>query len=155
MTTATVTALPISRKPPQPKAKQQTNRLTKRQIKHQNMTATGLGTVTAILTGLSLSHLAHGIGIVTGAGALETVPMAIGIDLGFVLLEIAQIVGARSKFIQPTIVGLMMGSAAMNAFAFSAQSVGWMVYPAVAFGIAVPALIYSLTRVGAALLSHR
>lgn len=137
------------------RAKSKVVRLTKRERRQQVWVACGLGVVTAILTGLSLMHLAHGICIVTGASWFETIPMAIGIDLGFVGLESAQIVGARSKFIQPTIVGTMMGSAVMNAFAFSANAVGMMIYPAVAFGIAVPALIYSLTRVGASLLNHR
>jgi hypothetical protein len=40
----------------------------------------------------------------------------------------------------------------MNAFAFAAQVVNpWMMAAAVTLGVAIPALIYALTRVGAAL----
>ena len=42
-------------------------------------------------------------------------------------------------------------NAAMNAFAFSAQAKGFMIAPAVVLGIAIPGLIYALTRIGAAL----
>ena len=51
---------------------------------------------------------------------------------------------------------LMLASAAMNAFAFAADATGWMVYPAVMFGVAIPALIYSLTNITTELyLGHR
>jgi hypothetical protein len=39
----------------------------------------------------------------------------------------------------------------MNALAFTSQAEGWHVYPAAVLGLAIPALIYALTRVGAAL----
>jgi hypothetical protein len=43
--------------------------------------------VASTLTALSLTHLAHGISIVTAAPRWENWAMAIGIDLGFVALE--------------------------------------------------------------------
>lgn len=39
----------------------------------------------------------------------------------------------------------------MNAFAFTANADGWMLYAAIALGIVIPALIYALTRISAAL----
>jgi hypothetical protein len=43
----------------------------------------------------------------------------------------------------------------MNAFAFAAQTVNpWLMTAAVMLGIAIPALVYALTRVGAALCSR-
>jgi hypothetical protein len=36
----------------------------------------------------------------------------------------------------------------MNALAFGAQADGLLVYPAAALGVAIPALIYCLSRVG-------
>jgi hypothetical protein len=84
--------------------------------------------------------------------------MAVGIDLGFVALELAQLSAATdqvrkqiSRFTKPAIVGTLVGSAAMNAFAFGSQASGWMLAPAVVMGVAIPALIYALTRVGASL----
>jgi hypothetical protein len=63
-----------------------------------------------------------------------------------------------SRFARQAILGTLTGSAAMNAFAFAAQAEidgsirGWcMLTAAVTLGVAIPALIYALTRVGAAL----
>ncbi|VTZ26208.1 conserved hypothetical protein [Methylocella tundrae] len=39
----------------------------------------------------------------------------------------------------------------MNALSFSKHSQGLMIYPAICLGLAIPALIYCLTRTGAAL----
>ena len=96
--------------------------------------------------------------IVTNISGWQNWAMAVAIDLGFVTLELAQISAATpqiakaiSRFTKPTIAGTMIGSAAMNAFAFAAQATGYMVAPAIAFGLAIPAMIYALTRVCAAL----
>jgi hypothetical protein len=113
-------------------------------LRRQAGTAIGVGLVAVTLTALSLSHLAHG--------------MAIGIDLGFVALELSQLaIGDKvrkqvARFARPAILGTLAGSAAMNAFAFGAQAIGpYMMAAGVTLGVAIPALIYALTRVGAAL----
>jgi hypothetical protein len=62
-----------------------------RALRRQAGTAIGIGAVAVTLTALSLSHLAHGIGIVTHAEIWEAWAMAIGIDLGFVALELSQL----------------------------------------------------------------
>ena len=84
--------------------------------------------------------------------------MAVGIDLGFVALELSQLaIGDRvrrqvARYARPAILGTLVGSAAMNAFAFAAQASSlWMLAAAITLGVAIPALIYALTRVGAAL----
>jgi hypothetical protein len=127
-------------------------------IRRQAGTAVGIGAVAVTLTALSLSHLAHGVEIVTGSSAWESWAMAVGIDLGFVALELSQLaINDRvrkqvGRFARPAILGTLAGSAAMNAFAFAAQVVNpWMMAAAVTLGVAIPALIYALTRVGAAL----
>jgi hypothetical protein len=115
--------------------------------------------VAVTLTALSLSHLAHGVALVTGAEAWEAWSMAVGIDLGFVALELSQLATVSdhvrrqvSRFARPAIVGTLAGSAAMNAFAFAAQAINpWMMAAAITLGVAIPALIYALTRVGAGL----
>src|SRR5258707_694749 len=130
-----------------------------RAVRRQAGTAVGIGTVAVTLTALSLSHLSHGIEIVTGAQSWESWAMAVGIDLGFVALELAQIATVADrvrkqigKYARPAILGTLVGSAGMNAFAFAAQTVNpYMMAAAVTLGIAIPALIYPLTGVGAAL----
>jgi hypothetical protein len=130
-----------------------------RAMRRQGATAIGIGLVAVTLTALSLSHLAHGVALVTGAEAWEAWSMAVGIDLGFVALELSQLATVSdyvrrqvSRFARPAIVGTLAGSAAMNAFAFAAQAVNpWMMAAAITLGVAIPALIYALTRVGAGL----
>jgi hypothetical protein len=57
-----------------------------------------------------------------------------------------------SRFARPAIWGTLSGSAAMNSFAFAALADGpVMLAAAVTLGVAVPALVYALTRVGAGL----
>jgi len=84
--------------------------------------------------------------------------MAIGIDLGFVALELSQLsIGERlrkqvGKYAKPAIVGTLIGSAAMNAFAFAAEATNpWMMAAAITMGVVIPALIFAMTKVGAGL----
>lgn len=155
---ATVTRIsptPATRSAVAPKA---ASRRFARRIRRQGAAAVGIGLVAGTLTALSLSHLAHGITIVTAAPMWESWAMAIGIDLGFVALELSQLTAATDAvhrsvgtWARPAILGTLAGSAVMNAFAFAAQAAGWMMGPAIVMGIAIPALIYALTRVGATL----
>jgi hypothetical protein len=141
-----------------PVAKPGRSRAATRKLRRQAAAAVGVGGVACVLTALSLNHLARGIGMVTGAAEWEAWSMAAGIDLGFVSLELAQLVvttetvrRAVRRYCQPAITGTLAGSAALNALAFSAQSAGWMLAPAIAMGLAIPALVYALTRIGATL----
>ena len=83
--------------------------------------------------------------------------MAIGIDLGFIVLELAVLVAPADKraavvrYAAPAIVGTSSISAAMNGFAFAAYASGFLIYPAIGLGLAIPALIYTLTKVAATL----
>ena len=127
-------------------------------LRRQAGTAIGVGAVAVTLTALSLSHLAHGVEIVTGSSQWEAWAMAVGIDLGFLALELSQLAISDKvrrqvgKFARPAILGTLAGSAAMNAFAFAAQTAtAYMMAAAITLGVAIPALIYALTRVGAAL----
>jgi len=112
--------------------------------------------VALVLTGLSLSHLAEGTRLVTGCDAPSAFAMAMGIDLGFVTLEVSLLYAPNNIrdevtfFAVPAIWGTMALSAAMNALSFSEHAQGWMIYPAVGLGLALPMLIHCLTRTGAA-----
>lgn len=117
--------------------------------------------VTLALLGLSLSHIASGVAIVTGSGERDGWLMAIGIDMGFVALELALLVApatlrpAVARYASPAILGTLATSAAMNAFAFASHAAGPMIFPAIGLGFAVPALVYALTRVGAIMFFAR
>jgi hypothetical protein len=134
------------------------SRHKQRRLRRQAGTAIGVGFVAVTLTALSLSHLAHGVMIVTGSAPWEAWSMAVGVDLGFVALELSQLAiddklrKQVSRFAKPAIFGTLAGSAAMNAYAFSAHTADYiMLAAAVTLGVAIPTLIYCLTRVGAAL----
>ena len=133
-------------------------KLDKKTARNQRVAMCGIGGVALTLVGLSLTHLTCGIEQVTGGSTLESAAMAVGVDLGFVALEVAQIIKlpaetARqvAKFAKPAIIGTILASMGLNAFGFACHASGLMVYPAVALGCAIPALIYALTRVAVAL----
>ena len=114
--------------------------------------------VALTLTGLSLSHLTSGIEQVTGGDRIESAAMAVGIDLSFIALEIAQVIVLPTEtekrvkqFATPAIIGTMGASAGLNAFGFAHHAPDAMRIPAITLGAAIPALIYALTRVAVAL----
>ena len=132
-----------------------------RMSKQQALGAVILGLVAVVLIALSLAHLAHGIELVTRSPRWEAWAMAVGIDLGFVALELAKITAndrtmkqvARS--LNVAIVATLVGSAVLNAFAFMAGATGWMVYPACVMGLAIPAMIYVLAKNATAMWINR
>lgn len=141
-----------------PKATKGLSKAHKARIARQRQVAMGMGLVAATLTGLSLSHLAKGVAIVTHSDTWEGWAMAVGIDLGFIAMELGQIVindKLRERvacYAKPAILGTLAGSAVMNAFAFASDTTSLLGQgAAVVFGCAVPALIYALTRYGATL----
>ncbi len=136
-----------------------TRRAPRTAIIRRHAPAIGLGTVIVVLLYLSLSHLAHGIQIVTGCEMWEGTAMAIGLDLLIVALECAMVatVGTKAhkavaRFANPALIVAFLWSAGLNAFAFSATStVLWMTVTAAALGASIPGLIYAGTRAWAAL----
>jgi hypothetical protein len=131
----------------------------RRAMRRQSLSASGIGAAIVVLTSLSLSHLASGITIVTHSPAWQGWALAIGIDCGFILMELACITTVADKvrrvverYARPAIAGTLAVSAVMNAFAFASDvSTLHMQIAGSVMGCAIPALIYCLTRIGAAL----
>jgi hypothetical protein len=154
---ANANVLPI--RPATKTVRQSRRRVTKAAIIRRHAPAAGLGAVILVLLYLSLSHLAHGVQIVTGCEAWEGMAMAVGLDLLIVGLECAMVATAGTKaykpvarFANPALVVAFMWSAGLNAFAFSAASAAlWMAVTAASLGASIPALIYAGTRAWAAL----
>jgi hypothetical protein len=155
MANTNVLQLPSTQKP----ATRKGRRASKAALIRRHAPAIGLGTVILVLIALSLSHLAHGVSIVTGCAPWEAYAMAIGLDLLIVGLEVAMVVTAGTKaykpvarFANPALIAAFTWSAGLNAFAFSATSaVLWMTVTAASLGASIPALIYAGTRAWAAL----
>lgn len=151
--TANVVRLPAQKKTRRAVRPRATSAGYAKRLRRQHIAASGVALVGIVLTALSLSHLAAGIALVTGAPALEAWALAIGVDLGFLALELAQLSAATpavrrqiEKFSRPAILATLAVSATLNAFAFGAAAQGMMLYPAAALGVAIPALIYALSR---------
>jgi hypothetical protein len=141
---------------PQPRPHTATKRAAKH-LRRQTLTAGLLGGVAVALTALSLHDLAEGVRIVTHSATWQSYAMASGIDLGFISTELVMLTAsdksrkALAKLANPAIIGTLCGSAVMNAFAFAKDADGAiMTGAAIAMGIAIPALIYAFTRIGAA-----
>ena len=154
--TATVTQL---RKSKAPAATRKTNKAARVASAHQRKASYAVGGIALILTGLSLSHLANGIQMLTHSSALESRALATGIDCGFVSLEIASLCvatdGVRkqlAKLINPTIIITMILSAAMNAFSFASEAPSlWFAGASAALGCCIPAMIYVCSKVAVTL----
>lgn len=133
----------------------------RRQERNKKIVGVVMAGVALVLTGLSLSHLAHGIEIVTHSPSWEAWAMAIGVDLGFIVVEVAKLTVDEKtgrdicRNANVIIVGTMVGSAILNAFAFGALAEGIMVVPAVTMGLAIPGMLYSLTKIIAKLCGAR
>lgn len=152
-TTATVVRLPGAKKTKAPRQRSTPSAGYRRRLQRQRIAVGAVAAVAIVLTGLSLAHLAHGIALVTNAPLIEAWCMAVGIDLGFIALELAQLCAATpairrsiERFTRPAIVGTLAASAVMNALAFGSAAEGTMTYVAAALGVAIPAMVYALSR---------
>jgi hypothetical protein len=119
-------------------------------------------TVTTVLLALSLVHLSTGIEMITHCHRWEAIALALGVDAAMVCCEAALLVSGATalKLIKAwaswTILITVVASAGLNSLAFASQAgEGAMFYAAIAAGCAVPALIFSLTKIAAGLVSTR
>jgi hypothetical protein len=119
--------------------------------------AVGAVGVGGLLLVLSLQHLAVGVQAITGCGWTEALLLAVGIDLGLVVTEMAAIVAspavARSirLYVWAMISSTLALSAGLNAWAFAQHAAGLMVYASCAFGFFVPLMVFGLSKVAIAL----
>jgi len=81
--------------------------------------------------------------------------MAIGIGMGFVVLELAMLVApaatrpAVARHAAPAIIGVTTSAA------FASHADGLLIFPTIGLGFAVPALVYALTKTGAIMFFAR
>jgi hypothetical protein len=150
------TAKPKPQAAPKPKrpTKVELNML-KRQVTIKRAVAGTIGVVGTVVLGLSVSHCAEAIGILTGAPFMANWSpwyLAIGIDAGMLACEGAELVGTdeRTKhWALGVVVGGSIFSAILNIIAFlqHAPASAWFQVPAIVLGIIIPALVLTLFRV--------
>jgi hypothetical protein len=110
-----------------------------------------IAAVVLALLGLSLSHLAHSIAMVSGAQEWQAISMAIGIDLGLIALEYAAITSSATPvyphvrlWIRGGVLTTIVFSMLFNALAFHAGATTPVhQILAVILGLTVPGLIYT------------
>jgi hypothetical protein len=132
------------------------------QFRRQHVAAAAVATLAGALTFLSVSHLAAGYAAVTHCAEWEAIVSAIGVDVGFLLLELSQIVTVRdatlryvARWANPAIAVTLAGSAALNSYAFAQGAASPLaIGAAVLMGVFLPGFVYVLTRVSAHLAHH-
>ena len=152
MTVTTLRSITKTAAAPAPKQKSAAMR---KRLTRQRHASYGVGSVALVLTGLSLSHLAGGVQLLTQSDASHAWAMAAGIDLGFIGLELSTLCAATEglrktlcKLTRPAVIATLVLSALMNAYAFAANSPSLpFVVASALLGISIPALIYVLTKV--------
>ncbi|NVO13865.1 MAG: hypothetical protein HXX10_07500 [Rhodoplanes sp.] len=163
MSVAEIVRLPAA-KPPR-HAKRKRLSAAERARRWQSASAAAVLGVALMLIVLSLSHLAAGFALVTGSpvGGWEAWAWAASIDLGFVACEAAQLCATTkkaevtvAKYAKWTVIGLLIVSAVMNAFALTANAGGgWQMYAAAVLGFVIPAAIYSTAQIGLTMWTRR
>lgn len=120
-------------------------------LKRQRIVGYGHLGAALFLSLFSMKHMIHGMTYVTGDNYVMM--MAITIELGYILLEVAKLVlvgkteDAVKRTLMVMLVGLLVLSAVMNAFAFSLTSADYP-WVAMAFGVLVPFMVFGFARVG-------
>ena len=135
---ATITKLRTANSSPATKMK---SAAWRRRMQRQRYCSYGTGTISLILTILSLSHLASGIQLLTHADLWHAWAMAIGIDLSFIGLELTPLCAVTpalrasvTRFCLPAVKATLATSALMNAYAFALES------PSIPFAVAASIL---------------
>jgi hypothetical protein len=150
------------RSKPAPTERKLTSLDNVKKLRRQHCAAGAVALLAGALTFLSVHHLAYGYKAVTGCAEWESLVSAVGIDVGFLLLEVAQLVTVReatlafvARWANPAIAVTLCGSAALNSFAFMQGTSGPVATAAaVLMGCFLPGFIYVLTRVSAHLAHH-
>lgn len=133
----------------------------RRGVRYGRKLAYAAGGVQAGLLALSVTHCTEAIGLLTGSHWALAGLLAIGIDVGLVVSEAAEIAGHGSKaeagwmgmswtaWARTYTVLTVLLSMGLNGYAFSQHSpVAWAAW---ALGAAIPGLVYALGQVACGL----
>ena len=137
------------------KPKQTTKRAKKKKgIGANQRVALLLGGVAALLVALSVYHLTCGIATLTGSPIALALLLAVGIDIGLVASEVAEVLGhaddevkrwSRVYMAMATVMSMLL-----NSYEFAAHAPQQLFSQAlsVAFGLALPVMVWVLARQG-------
>src|SRR4051794_16040732 len=136
-----------------PERKPRSSRRTMRAAKRL---AAVCGSVATGVLALSVVHCTQAIASLTGSHWCLACLLAIGIDAGMVVSEVAEVAShgtSAEATVRPwargyTVAAVLL-SMGLNAYAFAGHATGALVFAAVALGIIIPGLVYGLGRVAA------
>lgn len=114
-----------------------------------------IGAVATLLVALSVWHLTCAVSTLTGSIFILSLFLAVGIDLGLIASELAELVAignvivarwARAYMIKATVLSM-----ALNAYEFAAHAPSSTLSQslAITFGILLPLMIFILARIAA------
>jgi hypothetical protein len=136
---------------PKTKGKQ---RVARKAMKHARRLACAVGAVGVGVLGLSVAHCTESIGLLTGSHWALSGLLAIGIDAGMVVSELAELASHGTKageHVRPWAFGYTMAavllSVLLNAYAFGLHAAPGMTWAAWLLGAVIPGLVYALGRV--------
>jgi hypothetical protein len=125
-------------------------------MQHARRLAVATGGVATGVLALSVTHCTTAIGAMTGSHWLLAGLLAVGIDAGMVVSEVAEVTAhgtSADGTVRPWARGYTLAavllSMGLNSYAFSQHASGALVWAAAALGIIVPGLVYGLGRVAA------
>ena len=131
-----------------------TPRAARKAMKHARRLACAVGAVGVGVLGLSVAHCTESIGLLTGSHWALSGLLAVGIDAGMVVSELAELASHGTKAgerVRPWACGYTVAavllSVLLNAYAFGLHAAPGMVWAAWLLGACIPGLIYALGRV--------
>ena len=123
-------------------------------MKHARRLACAVGAVGVGVLGLSVAHCTESIGLLTGSHWALSGLLAVGIDAGMVVSELAELASHGTKAgqrVRPWACGYTVAavllSVLLNAYAFGLHAAPGMVWAAWLLGACIPGLVYALGRV--------
>lgn len=120
-----------------------------------------VGGIATLLIALSVWHLTCAISTLTGSAFVLAILLAIGIDLGLVASEIAELVAHHSTTVAKWARGYMgmatVLSIILNAYEFAEKAPDGLLTQglAITFGVLLPIMIFVLARIAAHLHQSR
>ncbi len=142
------------------KTKQTRKHPAKKGLATEQRTAILLGSVASGLVFLSVYHLTCAVSTLTGSPLVLAVLLAIGIDLGLVASEVAEMIAEDKSVQRWSKVYMAMAtvmSMALNSYEFAAHAPEHWFSKAlsVAFGLVLPVMIFVLARQAGGLWSKK
>jgi hypothetical protein len=129
-------------------------RASRKAMRHAKQLAYAVGGVGVGVLGLSVTHCTESIGLLTGSPWLLSGLLAVGIDAGMVVSELAELASHGTKAeprVRPWARGYTLAavilSVLLNAYAFGNHAAEGMRWAAWLLGACIPFLVYALGRV--------